>query len=116
MQPRAGLCADLLVAALARLSPGAGRRRSMVCVAGWAVVFALIPSKLCAQDASPWIEVANVLQAAFTHPTGRGLSLVAIVMGGLMFAFGEGGWKRTVAGVIFALGATSWLVTFLTWL
>jgi type IV secretion system protein TrbC len=33
-----------------------------------------------------------------------GLGLAAIVVGGLMFAFGEGGKKRTTAGVIVGVG------------
>ena len=41
--------------------------------------------------ASPWLQAIDVLQAAFTGPIARGLSLIAVVVGGLMFAFGEGG-------------------------
>jgi len=33
----------------------------------------------------------------------RGLSLVAIVVAGLTFAFGEGGSKRILAGVLFGV-------------
>ena len=42
---------------------------------------------------SPWLNAVDVLQQAFTGPLARGLSLIAIVIGGLMFAFGEGGSK-----------------------
>jgi len=45
-----------------------------------------------------------VLQAAFTSTIARGLSLVAIVVSGLTFAFGEGGSKRVLAGVLFGVG------------
>ena len=38
--------------------------------------------------------VVQVLQTAFTGPIATGLALVAIVVGGLMFAFGEGAAKR----------------------
>src|SRR3974390_355571 len=41
---------------------------------------------------SPWENAVNVLQTAFTSTIARGLSLVAIVVSGLTFAFGEGGW------------------------
>ena len=44
------------------------------------------------------------LKQAFTGPIARGLSLIAIVVGGLMIAFGEGGSKRTLAGIVFGLG------------
>ena len=47
-----------------------------------------------AGGASPWENAVNVLQTAFTGPIAKGLALVAIVVGGLTFAFGEGGGKR----------------------
>ena len=48
--------------------------------------------------------------------TARGLSLIAIVIGGLMFAFGEGGSKKALAGIIFGLGMAMGAANFLTWL
>ena len=73
--------------------------------AAWATValWLLSPGLLWAQGTSPWVEAVNELQAQFTGPIARGLSLIAIVVGGLMFAFGEGGSKRTLAGIIFGL-------------
>src|ERR1700738_1889021 len=53
---------------------------------------------------SPWENSVNVLQTAFTGPIAKGLALVAIVVGGLTFAFGEGGGKKTFAGIVFGLG------------
>ena len=49
----------------------------------------LSPGLMWAQGTSPWVEAVNELQAQFTGPIPRGLSLIAIVVGGLMFAFGE---------------------------
>ena len=46
--------------------------------------------------ASPWLQAIDVLQAAFTGPIARGLSLIAVVVGGLMFAFGEGGSQESL--------------------
>jgi type IV secretion system protein TrbC len=66
--------------------------------------------------ASPWENAVNVLQTAFTGPIAKGLALVAIVVGGLTFAFGEGGGKKTFAGIIFGLGMAVLAVNFLTWL
>jgi type IV secretory pathway VirB2 component (pilin) len=40
-----------------------------------------------AQTNSPWENAVNVLQQAFTSTIARGLSLVAIVVSGLTFAF-----------------------------
>ena len=52
------------------------------------------PSLAQAQGNSPWENAVNVLQQAFTGPIAKGLALVAIVVGGLTFAFGEGGVVR----------------------
>ena len=65
---------------------------------------------------SPWLQAISVLQTAFTGPIARGLSLIAIVVGGLMFAFGEGGSKRALAGIVFGLGMAMGAVNFLNWL
>ena len=69
-----------------------------------------------AQGTSPWENAVNVLQTAFTGPIAKGLALIAIVVGGLTFAFGEGGGKRTFAGIVFGLGMAVLAVNFLTWL
>jgi len=69
-----------------------------------------------AQGNSPWENAVNVLQTAFTGTIAKGLSLVAIVIGGLTFAFGEGGGKRTFAGIVFGLGMAVLAVNFLSWL
>jgi hypothetical protein len=37
----------------------------------------------------------------------QGLSLVAIVVGGLMFAYGEGQSKKTLSGIVFGVGMAS---------
>jgi type IV secretion system protein TrbC len=65
---------------------------------------------------SPWENAVNVLQQAFTSTIARGLSLVAIVVAGLTFAFGEGGSKRVLAGVLFGVGMAIAAVNFLSWL
>ena len=69
-----------------------------------------------AQSNSPWENAVGVLQQAFTSTIARGLSLVAIVVSGLTFAFGEGGSKRVLAGVLFGVGMAIAAVNFLAWL
>ena len=69
-----------------------------------------------AQGNSPWENAVNVLMTAFTSTIARGLSLVAIVVAGLTFAFGEGGSKRVLAGVLFGVGMAIAAVNFLSWL
>lgn len=66
-----------------------------------------------AQSASdPWDNAVNVLKTAFTGTIATGLSLVAIVVGGLMFAYGEGQSKRMLAGIIFGIGMAVGAVKF----
>ena len=94
-------------------------------VAGWlrpallTFSFSLIlASAAFAQAAgtSPWENAVNVLMQAFTTTIARGLSLVSIVVAGLTFAFGEGGSKRILAGVLFGVGMAIAAVNFLSWL
>ena len=54
--------------------------------------------------------------ASLYEHDSRGLSLVAIVVAGLTFAFGEGGSKRILAGVLFGVGMAIAAVNFLSWL
>ena len=83
----------------------------------WVVVAGLfLAAPAFAQGNSPWENAVNVLQLAFTSTIARGLSLVAIVVAGLTFAFGEGGSKRILAGVLFGVGMAIAAVNFLTWL
>ena len=62
----------------------------------------LVPTVVLAQ--SPWERAAGNLQATFTGPLARSLALVAIVIGGLMFMFGESGAKRQITGIVFGGG------------
>ena len=74
------------------------------------------PATTPGAGASPWLQAIDVLQQAFTGPIARGLSLIAVVVGGLMFAFGEGGSKKALAGIIFGLGMAMGAANFLAWL
>ena len=56
------------------------------------------------------------LETTFTGPLARSLALVAIVIGGLMFMFGEGGAKRQISGIVFGGGLALFAAQFLTWL
>jgi type IV secretion system protein TrbC len=77
----------------------------------------LVAGPLFAQTGnSPWENAVNVLETAFTSTIARGLSLVAIVVSGLTFAFGEGGSKRVLAGVLFGVGMAIAAVNFMAWL
>jgi type IV secretory pathway VirB2 component (pilin) len=80
------------------------------------VVAASVLLPISAHAASPWENAVNVLQASFTGPIARGLSLVSIVWGGLMFAFAEGDSKRMLAGILFGVGMAIGAVNFMLWL
>ena len=89
--------------------------------AGFIAFLLFYPDSLLAQGtpppaASPWENAVRVLETAFTGPIARGLSLIAIVVGGLMFAFGEGGSKKALAGIVFGLGMAMGAANFLGWL
>jgi type IV secretion system protein TrbC len=80
------------------------------------VVFSATSAFAQANGNSPWENAVGVLQQAFTSTIARGLSLVAIVVSGLTFAFGEGGSKRVLAGVLFGVGMAIAAVNFMAWL
>ena len=64
----------------------------------------------------PWDNAVTVLKTAFTGTIANALSLVAIVVGGLMFAYGEGQSKKTLAGIVFGVGMAIGAVNFMSWL
>ena len=86
----------------------------------------LLPTLAFAQ--SPWERAASNLERTFTGPLARSLALVAIVIGGLMFMFGEGGAikecpechklgaKRQISGIVFGGGLALFAAQFLVWL
>lgn len=82
----------------------------------FAACMALADEVFAQSTTSPWTQAVQALQTAFTGPIATGLALVAIVVGGLMFAFGEGAAKRTLSGVIFGVGMAVGAVNFMSWL
>ena len=76
----------------------------------------LWPSIVLAQAASPWERAAANLELSFTGPLARSMALVAIVLGGLMFMFGEGGAKRQISGIVFGGGLALFAAQFMAWL
>jgi len=89
-------------------------RRPPVAI-GTAIILAA-PAYAQQSGNDPWDNAVNVLKTAFTGPIATGLSLVAIVVGGLMFAFGEGQSKRVFAGIVFGIGMAVGAVNFMAWL
>jgi len=64
----------------------------------------------------PWTQSATNLKTAFTGPIASALILVAIVIAGLMFAFGESGSKKLLSGLVFGGGMALGAVRFVSWL
>jgi type IV secretory pathway VirB2 component (pilin) len=89
------------------------RRRSAI-LSFVALALLLLPVALHAQ--SPWERAALNLESTFTGPLARSLALVSIVIGGLMFMFGEGGAKRQISGIVFGGGLALFAGQFLAWL
>jgi type IV secretory pathway VirB2 component (pilin) len=77
---------------------------------------ASLPLYAQAAGADPWDNAVTVLKTAFTGTIATALSMVAIVVGGLMFAFGEGQSKRMLSGIIFGVGMAVGAVNFMAWL
>jgi type IV secretory pathway VirB2 component (pilin) len=90
------------------------QRRRLVTIATAIVLGTAAPA--LAQGTNPWESAVSALQTSFTGPIAKGLSLVAIVVGGLMFAFGEGGSKKMLSGIVFGLGMVLGAVNFVSWL
>ena len=83
-------------------------------IVGVLAVALLLPATVLAQ--SPWERAASNLEQTFTGPLARSLALVAIVIGGMLFMFGEGGAKRQISGIVFCGGLALFAAQFLTWL
>jgi type IV secretory pathway VirB2 component (pilin) len=94
-----------------------GESRPVFTRAAGVLTLALIlglPSIAFAQ--SPWERAASNLAATFTGPLARSLALVAIVIGGLLFMYGEAGAKRQISGIVFGGGLALFAGQFLLWL
>ena len=78
-----------------------------------ALFMVIFDSSLYAAD-GPWETGVQALCESFTGIIGQGLSLIAIIIGGLLFAFGEGGSKSQIAGLVFGAGLVLQAPAFLS--
>lgn len=90
------------------------RFRVRLAIALTLAVVTFVPTVVLAQ--SPWERAARNLEATFTGPLARSLALVAIVIGGLLFMYGEAGAKRQISGIVFGGGLALFAGQFLLWL
>jgi type IV secretory pathway VirB2 component (pilin) len=93
-----------------------GSSRSLMRRTTLMAVVAVLSIPTIAFAQSPWEQAAGNLATSFTGPLARSLALVAIVIGGLLFMFGEAGAKRQIAGIVFGGGLALFAAQFLTWL
>jgi len=82
----------------------------------WLAVLTALASGTTLFAQAPWERAASNLATTFTGPLARSLALVAIVIGGLLFMFGEAGAKRQISGIVFGGGLALFAAQFLAWL
>jgi type IV secretory pathway VirB2 component (pilin) len=92
------------------------RKRRLLTLFTSAATLLLAAPAYAQSGSDPWDNAVNVLKTSFTGTIATGLSLVAIVVGGLMFAYGEGQSKKTLAGIVFGVGMAIGAVNFMSWL
>ena len=85
-------------------------------ISGTLLAVALVLAGQPAFAQAPWERAAANLEQTFTGPLARSLALVAIVIGGLLFMFGESGAKRQISGIVFGGGLALFATQFLAWL
>ena len=75
------------------------------------------PLLATATAADPWTRGIQVMQGFFTGIFAKGISLIACVIGGAMYAMDEGGGsKKRVGSLIFGCGVMLLAAQFLTWI
>ena len=96
--------------------PGTSRRVDARLAGALTVALIVVLPAIAFAQASPWERAASNLEATFTGPLARSLALVAIVIGGLLFMYGEAGAKRQISGIVFGGGLALFAAQFLVWL
>jgi len=81
-----------------------------------ATLLIVFPALTLAQSGSPFDSGFNSLQNLFTGTIAKVASLIAIVIGGYMFAHGEPSAKRNLAGVAAGTGIAVLATNILSWL
>lgn len=86
------------------------------CAVHVALVFALLLSLPEAAHASPFDSGLANISNLFTGAAAKAGSLIAVVLGGLGFAFGDPGAKKNLAGVAFGVGIALLAANVISWL
>lgn len=65
----------------------------------------------------PWSKGVTVMRTFFTGAFAQGISLIAVVLGGAMFALDDGGGsKKKVGALVFGAGLMLLAANFLNWI
>ena len=91
---------------------GTNRTRSSLMLA----ILALLIVIPVSAHASPFDSGITSIQTLFTGTIAKAAALIAIVMGGFGFAFGDPGAKKNLAGVAMGTGIAVLAANVLTWL
>jgi type IV secretory pathway VirB2 component (pilin) len=86
----------------------------LLAVAGLVLLLGAIPA--LADTGSPFETIADKLMQLFVGPIAKAFAVIAVVVGGLMFAFGEMGGKKMLAGLIAGVGMALGAVNVIAWL
>lgn len=81
-----------------------------------ALVLATLISLPVAAYASPFDTGISNVSTLFTGTAAKAGSLIAVVLGGLGFAFGDPGAKKALAGVAFGVGIALMAANVISWL
>ena len=106
----------LVLGLASRSERGRLREVAVRVVPGVAVLLLFLAQRADLLAQNPWEDGVQVLCDAFFGVIGKGLAIIAVVIGGLMFAFGEGGSKSAIAGLVFGAGMVLGAAQFLEWL
>ena len=93
----------------------AGQRNHLLFRSSMLGMFLLLLLPVAAH-ASPFDSGITSLQTLFTGVIAKAASLIAIVLGGFGFAFGDPGAKKNLAGVAMGTGIAVLAANVLSWL
>ena len=65
---------------------------------------------------NPWEQSIERIRDLFTGTIASAVSAIAVVVGGLMFAFGEPGAKKLLAGLVMGIGMAMGAINLVNWL
>ena len=98
------------------INKSAGARMAVAPTIIRMVSLALLTTAVAHAQSSPWEAAIAKLVQFFTGPLAKGLSLIAIVIGGLTMAYSESGSKKQFAGIVFGIGMAVGAASLLSWL